>query len=196
MKQTLSIGTYCDHISVVEHEFLHALGFLHEQSRYDRKDFITINWYNIGQGHCLLLIYSVLAFVHKGWTIIHTFGEEITSTMGTPYDYWSVMHYSQSAFSYNKGPHHCHKGPRFQDVIGQHLDMRFYDTLELNRRYNCNDSIFFLDHCSFDEGMCEMSSAGWERVSRADEGPQSDHTYLGMESQGDISVQVYSGVDR
>ncbi|KAG5270978.1 hypothetical protein AALO_G00174500 [Alosa alosa] len=108
MKQTLSIGTYCDHISVVEHEFLHALGFLHEQSRYDRKDFITINWYNIGQ----------------------------------------------------------------------------------------DDSIFFLDHCSFDEGMCEMSSAGWERVSRADEGPQSDHTYLGMESQGDISVQVYSGVDR
>ena len=48
--QTLSIGTYCDHIAVVEHEFLHALGFLHEQSRYDREDYITINWDNIRQG--------------------------------------------------------------------------------------------------------------------------------------------------
>lgn len=50
MKQTLSIGKDCDHISFVEHEFLHALGFLHEQSRYDREDYITINWKNVVPG--------------------------------------------------------------------------------------------------------------------------------------------------
>ncbi|XP_042564960.1 meprin A subunit beta-like isoform X3 [Clupea harengus] len=173
--QTLSIGTYCDHIAVVEHEFLHALGFLHEQSRYDREDYITINWDNIRQG----MDYN-----------FDKYGKAITSTMGTPYDYWSVMHSSKTAFSNNNGSSIATKDPRFEDVIGQHLEMSFYDALELNRRYDCNESISFLDHCSFeDESLCDMSvcsrsSAGWQRVSRADGGPHSDHTYLGTDSQG------------
>ena len=41
-KQRLSIGRYCDRLATVEHEFLHALGFLHEQSRADRDDYVNI----------------------------------------------------------------------------------------------------------------------------------------------------------
>ena len=66
------------------------------------------------------------------------YGKAITSTMGTPYDYWSVMHSSKTAFSNNNGSSIATKDPRFEDVIGQHLEMSFYDALELNRRYDCS----------------------------------------------------------
>ncbi|XP_048117169.1 meprin A subunit beta-like [Alosa alosa] len=167
-QQTLSIGIGCDLISTVEHELLHALGFWHEQSRYDRDDHVTIKWENIESEE-----------EHN----FKKYFRNTTSTQGTTYDYWSVMHYGQYAFSNGLEPTIITRDADFQDVIGQRQDMSSLDVLELNRLYRCNDSISFLDHCSFDEGVCEMSSAGWERVSRADRGPQSDHTYLGMDSQ-------------
>lgn len=48
--QTISIGAFCDGLSTVEHEILHALGFFHEQSRYDRDNFVTIQFDNIQTG--------------------------------------------------------------------------------------------------------------------------------------------------
>lgn len=49
-KQRLSIGTNCDRIATIEHEFLHALGFWHEQSRSDRDDYVKIMWDRISEG--------------------------------------------------------------------------------------------------------------------------------------------------
>ncbi|KAL2084261.1 hypothetical protein ACEWY4_019779 [Coilia grayii] len=182
MRQTLSIGANCDHIAIVEHEFLHALGFLHEQSRYDRERYITINWKNVVEG---------MAFN------FYKYGKELSSTMDTPYDYWSIMHYGQNAFSNRKGPTIHTKDARFQDVIGQKLDMSPYDAEEVNRLYKCTDSISFLEHCSFDDkGMCDMNSSGWERVNGADGGPHSDHTHLDTASQGSFmyfSTSHHSG---
>lgn len=48
--QNISIGLFCDRRFIVEHEILHALGFFHEQSRYDRDDFLTIQFQNILEG--------------------------------------------------------------------------------------------------------------------------------------------------
>ena len=45
--QSLNLGHGCVHTSTIQHEFMHALGFLHEQSRPDRDQHIDILWHNI-----------------------------------------------------------------------------------------------------------------------------------------------------
>lgn len=65
---------------VVTHEILHAAGFLHEHSRPDRDDYITIVWNNVKT------IYR-----HNLW-------KEQNSEIVTPYDYRSIMHYANTAY--------------------------------------------------------------------------------------------------
>lgn len=40
----------CVHHGIIIHELLHALGFYHQQSAYERDDFVRINWENIKLG--------------------------------------------------------------------------------------------------------------------------------------------------
>ncbi|KAL1259430.1 hypothetical protein QQF64_010007 [Cirrhinus molitorella] len=173
--QTLSIGNGCGIKGIVEHEFLHALGFWHEQSRYDRDDYVTINFTNIiiGREHNFKKYYK-----------------NVTTTQDTPYDYYSVMHYDKNAFSNGNGSTIITKHPEFQDVIGQLLDMSEYDVIELSKLYKCNSSISFLDHCSFDdESLCQMSVCsaadyGWQRVKSVSGISVTDHTHSGKEQNG------------
>ncbi|XP_033976327.1 meprin A subunit beta-like [Trematomus bernacchii] len=176
--QDLSIGSYCDSISTVEHEFLHALGFYHEQSRYDRDDYVTIVNKNIREGF--------ERNFQKG-------SNKSTTTQGVPYDFWSVMHYGENSFSNGNGSTILTKDPKFQDVIGQRLEVSPKDVLELNLLYKCKSTIAFQMQCSFpDETMCQMTSCsqsglGWEMVTKVKGGPVSDHTSLpsGSGEQGE-----------
>uniref|UniRef100_A0A8C4HX86 Metalloendopeptidase n=1 Tax=Dicentrarchus labrax TaxID=13489 RepID=A0A8C4HX86_DICLA len=127
--QNLSIGTNCDEISTVEHEFLHALGFYHEQSRYDRDDYLTIAFENIKEGR---------------ENNFRKVSEEESTTNGVQYDYWSVMHYGKNAFSNGKGSTMITKDPKFEDVIGQRLEVSPSDVLELNRLYKCSNLTYLL----------------------------------------------------
>jgi hypothetical protein len=43
----------CVHHGIIIHELLHALGFYHQQSAYERDDFVKINWENIKLGNRL-----------------------------------------------------------------------------------------------------------------------------------------------
>jgi len=75
----------CIWTSTVVHEFLHAAGFWHEQSRDDRDDHVQIHLNNVKSGK------------------EHNFNKHplsYTQLIGD-YDYASVMHYRDTAFSKN-----------------------------------------------------------------------------------------------
>lgn len=44
------ITSNCQTRGIIQHEFLHALGFWHEHTRPDRENYITILWDNIIPG--------------------------------------------------------------------------------------------------------------------------------------------------
>ncbi|XP_059369045.1 meprin A subunit beta-like isoform X1 [Carassius carassius] len=170
-KQELSIGANCDDLGTVEHEFLHALGFWHEQSRSDRDDYVTIMWDQIEEGK---------------EQNFNSYDETVSSSLGVPYDYGSVMHYSKTSFSKGSEPTIVTKIPEFLDVIGQHMEFSDSDLIKLNRLYNCTTASIFLDSCQFEEpNICGMiqgdgGNAKWARVQRVKDGPQTDYTNLGQ----------------
>ncbi|XP_020506041.2 meprin A subunit beta-like [Labrus bergylta] len=167
--QVVSIGRRCDHLGIVEHEFLHALGLYHEQSRYDRDDYVTIIWKNIKDGY-------------QG--NFRKISQSLRTTFNTPYDYLSVMHYGKKVFSKNTGDTIATKLPEYQDKIGQRMEMSFFDMYKLNHLYNCNASVTFVEHCNFSVDICGMSccekglAKGWKRLSTTAGEPLTDHTTL------------------
>lgn len=66
------------------HEFMHALGIFHEQSRADRDDFVTVHWENIEEGY------------------ENNFEKQSleNTTYAFEYDYESVMHYGRDYFRF------------------------------------------------------------------------------------------------
>ncbi|XP_067273230.1 meprin A subunit beta isoform X2 [Pseudorasbora parva] len=170
-KQELSIGSNCDRLGTVEHEFLHALGFWHEQSRSDRDDYVAIVWDQIEEGK-----------EHN----FNLYDETVSSSLGVPYDYGSVMHYSKTSFNKDKEPTIVTKIPEFLDVIGQRMEFSDSDLLKLNRLYNCTKASTFLDSCHFEEpNICGMiqgdgGNAKWARVQTVEGGPKTDYTTLGQ----------------
>ncbi|CAL1579563.1 unnamed protein product [Knipowitschia caucasica] len=169
-KQRLSIGTNCDRIATIEHEFLHALGFWHEQSRSDRDDYVEIMWDRISEGR-----------EHN----FNTYNDTTSNSLGVPYDYGSMMHYSKTAFRNGTEPTIVTKIAAFSDVIGQRMEFSDSDLLKLSRLYNCTKASTFLDSCDFErENICGMiqgpgDTADWTRVSAAAGGPTTDYSNLG-----------------
>ncbi|XP_048010429.1 meprin A subunit beta-like, partial [Megalobrama amblycephala] len=126
--QTLSIGKDCGRKGIVEHQFLHALGFSHEHTRYDRDDYVTINYQNITKGF-------------EGY-----FNKSSENVSVTPYDYYSVMHFDKNAFSSGSGSTITTKQSEFQEVIGQLMEMSESNVIELNKLYKCNSPKYFWDN--------------------------------------------------
>ncbi|MGQ0506306.1 MAG: M12 family metallopeptidase [Myxococcaceae bacterium] len=82
-KMTLDAPDACD-FTVIIHELGHTVGLWHEQSRFDRDQFVTVLWDNIQPGQ------------------EHNFGFD-GQPLG-PYDTTSTMHYYSRAFGVNDAP--------------------------------------------------------------------------------------------
>jgi len=76
----------CTNLHTALHEIGHTLGYWHEQSRPDRDKYVRINYLNVGRA------YRSQLSKQAPWGVS-------TNDMG--YDYGSIMHYSQTAFSVN-----------------------------------------------------------------------------------------------
>ncbi|XP_076581894.1 meprin A subunit beta [Chaetodon auriga] len=169
-KQRLSIGKNCDRLGTVEHEFLHALGFWHEQSRADRDDYVNIMWDRIEAGK-----------EHN----FRTYDDTVSSALGVPYDYGSVMHYSKTSFNIGSEPTIVTKIPQFMDVIGQRMGFSASDLTKLNLLYGCTKSSTFVESCNFEEeNICGMiqgpGNRKWEQRSSVSRGPKTDFSIMGQ----------------
>lgn len=123
----------------LRHELGHCLGFWHEQSRADRDSYISVNYGNICQNCC------------NGGSCSYNF--DIRPPGGGeygPYDFQSIMHYSQWAFSVCSGTPGCETivckpaFQAFQNQIGTFNNLSFWDARVMSFLYP-EDNWRFLD---------------------------------------------------
>ena len=133
LRQGVDLAEACIRRDIVEHEFLHALGFWHEQQRADLNDHIEINPENWACGtdinnslnyRCLSCNLTDVFTDWKPW-----------NDLWSPYDYNSLMHY---------GGDQC--GTGLMTYKGTNLSVspvrpggRFstQDALQVNKLYGC-----------------------------------------------------------
>ncbi|XP_055335074.1 uncharacterized protein LOC129586092 [Paramacrobiotus metropolitanus] len=119
-RQEIALAPSClKHHGDVQHEIMHALGFLHEQSRADRDNYVIIIDENIAEG-----AKNQFAKYEAG------------NTYGLPYDYESIMHYPFNAFAKNNEmPTVVPKARRSR--TGQHDNLSPLDVARIHRRFGC-----------------------------------------------------------
>eukprot|EP00058_Branchiostoma_floridae_P015247 XP_002600735.1 hypothetical protein BRAFLDRAFT_83478 [Branchiostoma floridae] len=116
----ITLSSVCWTRGTVIHEIAHSVGFWHEQSRPDRDDFVEIVWDNIPVANR------------------HNFNlKENVNSLGSPYDYQSIMHYKSTAFGLNRRVTIRTTDASQQDKIGQREGLSERDITQLNLRYNC-----------------------------------------------------------
>jgi len=122
--QELSLSANgCMSPSTIEHEFLHAIGVFHTQQRTDRDRYIKINWDNIMDGFAF-------AFSKLSETKVDEFD--------LPYDFESVMHYEQFAYSKNRVRTIETLDPSKQEIIGKAKGVSDGDIMLVKRMYKCS----------------------------------------------------------
>ncbi|CAD5216825.1 unnamed protein product [Bursaphelenchus okinawaensis] len=121
-RQPLSLDSGCIQTGTIVHELMHTVGFFHEQSRYDRDQFIEIVWPNVING-------ADDQFEKYGTNVIDQFNE--------PYDYSSIMHYGPYAFSAN-GKRTILARRNGANKMGQRVQFSEIDLRKINRLYQCD----------------------------------------------------------
>jgi len=121
VRQYIFLGSNCWSRRAVAHEIGHAVGFFHEQSRPDRDQYVTILYDNIEQRY---------------WYNFDKYDRSYIDSLGTPYDYRSLMHYGAYAFTRNGLPTILTKQPEFQSVIGRVIYLSAIDAQQANLLYN------------------------------------------------------------
>ncbi|BFZ15692.1 hypothetical protein BsWGS_18731 [Bradybaena similaris] len=122
-KQDVFLEKYCRVKGTIAHEIGHVIGFVHEQNRPDRDDYVVIKKENIISNY-------TDNFIKYSFSNV--------STNDLPYDYNSIMHYGAHAFAKTGGLFTIvTKDKAFQNVIGQREKLSYYDIQHANLMYNC-----------------------------------------------------------
>ncbi|MCB0349832.1 MAG: hypothetical protein KDD38_01535 [Bdellovibrionales bacterium] len=87
IKRRMNLGPHCDNYETVLHELGHAFGLTHEHQRSDRDQYVEVLRENIKD--------QFMGFTYK-----LNFMQQSTELL-TPYDFLSIMHYRQNAFTKN-----------------------------------------------------------------------------------------------
>ncbi|XP_074636148.1 uncharacterized protein LOC141894391 [Acropora palmata] len=122
--QVISLGNGCNHKGVTMHEMMHAAGFWHEQSRYDRDKYVEILWENIE--------------TNKDHNFKKYDLREI-DYLNEVYDTDSIMHYGKTSFSKNGKPTILALGDPSKP-LGQRNGFSQTDIAQLNALYDCAGS--------------------------------------------------------
>ncbi|KAL9973971.1 hypothetical protein ACROYT_G020498 [Oculina patagonica] len=140
--QDIWLAPGCLTRGIVAHEIGHAVGFYHEQSRPDRDTYITVNFGNIRPG------------TERNF---QKYPRSTIDSLGTRYDYGSLMHYGSTAFSKNGRPTIV---PRRSGVtIGQRQGLSSIDAQQANRLYKAQ--------CARRGGSCSDRTSrcsSWRRL--------------------------------
>ncbi|XP_074647537.1 hatching enzyme 1.2-like [Tubulanus polymorphus] len=136
--QDLSLNEHgCLGMGTIQHEFLHALGFKHEQCRSDRDEYIDIHWQNIDS------------------KMQYNFRKAQTDNLGLGYAYESIMHYGKYAFSSNGKPTLTPKDPRA--IIGKRA-LHKRDIAMVRKLYGCSTTMEKNEcDCDYYTGGCRVS---------------------------------------
>ncbi|XP_065072340.1 zinc metalloproteinase nas-13-like [Rhopilema esculentum] len=122
--QELSLGPECFSKGIILHELMHTLGFFHEHSRYDRDNYVTVNWNNIKPSN-----YQLFELVDPSVSDFGAFA----------YDLNSLMHYGNLAFSKNGKPTLQAKGDQTK-ILGRTGSLSQKDIEKINRMYRCQET--------------------------------------------------------
>lgn len=147
-QQDLSLADGCGFGAAV-HEFGHAWGLWHEQSREDRDSLVTIMWQNIETGR------------------EHNFNQHISDgdDVGA-YDYGSIMHYGRFAFSKNNQPTIVPK--QAGATIGQRDGLSAGDIAAIHHiyrtvHYNLTvQQVYATPHS--ENAWAHLSGLGWRKI--------------------------------
>lgn len=120
--QNYALDTGCFRLGTIVHEFLHALGFYHQQSTWNRDEYVRIAEENILDG-------KANNFNKYDNVTVDNYGED--------YDYGSVMHYTAYAFSKNGEMTIVPLVEGAQEIMGQRLQLSTADINKLNTMYKC-----------------------------------------------------------
>lgn len=122
-RQTISLGRGCNHVGIITHELMHAIGFFHEQSRSDRDKYIKVYWENILSGFAD-------QFEKYTWRTI--------DDLGVSYDFKSIMHYDRRAFTKDGKPTIEAIGNENMEFGNSKDELLSYkDVLEVKALYDC-----------------------------------------------------------
>ena len=152
-KQNLNLALGCMHAGIVEHEFLHAVGLYHHQSRSDRDYYVKIHWGNIPE-----------ALRHN----FKKYSSTVINHFNLPYDFRSLMHYGGNDFGNSRMTIQT-IDPTKQSVIGQRTGISPGDVELVKKMYECEkekrgfggpeDWKFCKDNkCAKGEGDCDSDS--------------------------------------